>query len=74
LYSDPDVLAKNAWFKNLLDVLTSAVARPSTVIGADYDELSTAFYQNVNKVLTGGESAQDAVSQVEKVATHIVRE
>src|SRR5215831_552285 len=37
LYADPDVLAKNAWFKNMLDVLKNAVARPSTVTGADYN-------------------------------------
>jgi trehalose/maltose transport system substrate-binding protein len=73
LYSDPDVLAKNAWFKNMLDVLSNAVARPSTVTGADYNQISTAIYQNVNKVLTGGESGKDAVSQIERVAKRIVR-
>lgn len=73
LYSDADVLAKNPYFKNLLDVLQNAVARPSTVTGADYNQLSTAFFQNVNKVLTGGETPQNAVSQVEKVAKRIVR-
>ena len=73
LYSDPDILAKNPYYKNMLDVLNNAVARPSTVTGADYNVLSTAFFQNVNKVLTGGTSAQDAVSQVEKVAKRIIR-
>lgn len=73
LYSDPDILAKNPYYKNMLDVLNNAVARPSTVTGADYNVLSTAFFQNVNKVLTGGTSAQEAVSQVEKVAKRIVR-
>ena len=65
LYSDPDVLAKYPWFKIMLNVLNNAVARPSTVTGADYNQLSTAFFQNANKVLTGGESAQEAVSQVD---------
>ena len=73
LYNDADVLAKNPYFKNLLDVLQNAVARPSTVTGADYNQLSTAFFQSVNKVLTGGETPQNAVSQVEKVAKRIVR-
>ena len=54
LYADSDVLAKNPFFKNLLPVLQNAVARPSTVTGADYNQLSTSFFQNVNKVLTGG--------------------
>ena len=35
--------------------------------------LSTAFFQNVNKVLTGGESGKDAVQQVEKVGKRLVR-
>ena len=73
LYSDADVLAKVPWFKNMLPVLENAVARPSTVTGADYNQLSTSFFQNVNKVLTGGETAPNAVSQVEKVAKRIAR-
>jgi hypothetical protein len=55
-----------------LDVFNSAIARPSTVTGADYNQLSTAFFQNVNKVLTGAESGKDAVVQVEQVAKRIV--
>ena len=57
----------------MLPVLENAVARPSTVTGADYNQLSTSFFQNVNKVLTGGETPQNAVSQVEKTAKRIVR-
>jgi trehalose/maltose transport system substrate-binding protein len=73
LYSDADVLAKNPFFKNILPVLENAVARPSTVTGADYNQVSTAFFQSVNKVLSGGATAQEAVSAVEKVAKRIVR-
>jgi trehalose/maltose transport system substrate-binding protein len=72
LYSDPDVLAKNPFFKIMRNVFDNAVARPSTVTGADYNQLSTAFFQNVNNVLTGAESAKDAVIQVETVAQRIV--
>jgi trehalose/maltose transport system substrate-binding protein len=72
LYSDPDILAKYPFFKIMVDVFNNAVARPSTVTGADYNQLSTAFFQNVNKVLTGTESGKDAVVQVEQVAKSIV--
>ena len=72
LYSDPDVLAKYPFFKTMLNVFDNAVARPSTVTGADYNQLSTAFSENVNKVLTGTESGKDAVVEVEKVAKSIV--
>src|SRR5260370_6294820 len=73
LYSDPDVLAKNPFFKIMMDVFNNAVPRPSPVTGADYNQLSTALFQNVNKVLTGAESGNEAVVQVEQVAKRIVR-
>jgi trehalose/maltose transport system substrate-binding protein len=72
LYSDPDVLAKYPFFKIMPNVFNNSVARPSTVTGADYNQLSTAFSQNVNQVLTGAESGKDAVDQVERVAKSIV--
>jgi hypothetical protein len=72
LYSDTDLLRKNTWFKNVLDILANGVARPSTVSGSDYNQFSTALSQNVNKVLSGDESAKDAVSQIEQVAKRIV--
>jgi trehalose/maltose transport system substrate-binding protein len=72
LYNDPEILAKYPWFKTMLAVLNNAVPRPSTLTGADYNQLSTAFFQNVNKVLSGGQSPQEAVAQIEKVAKRIV--
>ena len=72
LYSDQDVLAKNPFFKTMLDVLNNAVARPSTLTGADYTQLSTAFFQNANNVLTGAESGNVAVVKVEEVAKRIM--
>jgi trehalose/maltose transport system substrate-binding protein len=72
LYSDPDVLAKNPFFRIMLAVFNSAVARPSTITGADYNRLSTAISQNVNNALTGAESGKDAVVQIEGVAKRIV--
>jgi trehalose/maltose transport system substrate-binding protein len=73
LFQDPEILAKNPYFKNLLDVLSNAVARPSTVAGANYNQLSTDFFQNVNKVLTGGETPQEAVKTVENKAKRLLR-
>src|ERR1700746_3576140 len=72
LYSDADILAKAPFFKNILPVLENAVARPSTVTGVDYNQISTAFFQNVNKVLSGTESAQDAVKNIEKVGKRLM--
>jgi trehalose/maltose transport system substrate-binding protein len=73
VYKDPDVLAKNKWFTNALEILNNAIARPSTVTKADYNQVSTSFFQSVNKVLSGGESAKQAVADVERVSKRIVR-
>src|ERR1700751_2980203 len=72
LYTDSAILAKNCWFKNMTEGLPNAVARPSTGTGADYNQISTAFFQNVNQVLSGTESAQDAVKNVEKVGKRLM--
>jgi len=73
VYKDPEVLAKNKWFSNAVEILNNAIARPSTVTKADYNQVSTSFFQSVNKVLSGGESPQQAVADVERVAKRIVR-
>jgi trehalose/maltose transport system substrate-binding protein len=73
VYKDPEVLAKNKWFTNALEILNNAIARPSTVTKADYNQVSTAFFQSVNKVLSGGQSAQQAVADIERVSKRIVR-
>jgi trehalose/maltose transport system substrate-binding protein len=73
VYKDPDVLAKNKWFTNALEILNNAIARPSTVTKADYNQVSTAFFQSVNKVLSGGETAKQAVADVERAAKRVVR-
>jgi trehalose/maltose transport system substrate-binding protein len=73
VYTDPDVLAKNPWFKNAVEILNNAIARPSTVTGANYNQVSTAFFQGVNQVLSGTQSAQQAVSDVERAAKRALR-
>jgi trehalose/maltose transport system substrate-binding protein len=73
VYKDPEVLAKNKWFSNAVEILNNAIARPSTITKADYNQVSTSFFQSVNKVLSGGESPQQAVADVERVAKRIVR-
>jgi trehalose/maltose transport system substrate-binding protein len=73
VYKDPDVLAKNKWFTNALEILNNAIARPSTVTKADYNQVSTAFFQSVNKVLSGGETAKQAVADVERAAKRVVK-
>jgi trehalose/maltose transport system substrate-binding protein len=73
LYRDQDVLAITPGFANVLEILNSAVARPSTITGADYNRLSRAIFQNAKKALSGGESARDAVAQIEQTAQSMQR-
>jgi trehalose/maltose transport system substrate-binding protein len=65
LYADPDVLAANPYFSRLLDVFTNAVARPSTVAGAAYGDVSTAYFTTVHKVLTGETTGRAALNTIE---------
>jgi len=66
LYEDEDVLASNPFFGQLYDVFAGgAVARPSTVTGEDYNQVSTIYFTEVNKVLTGQQTGQEAVESIE---------
>src|SRR5260370_2006622 len=62
LYSDPDLLGKIPWFKNAPDVLTNAVARPSTATGAYYNHVSSVLFQTFIKFLTPQESSKHSAS------------
>ncbi|MGN6032769.1 MAG: ABC transporter substrate-binding protein [Thermomicrobiales bacterium] len=66
LYQDKDVLAANPFFEKLFDTFKSgSVARPSTVSGDLYGEVSLAYYTAVNDILSG--TASDAASRVDQL-------
>lgn len=70
LYSDPDVLAANPFFKDLFDTFKSgSVARPSTVSKDLYGEVSLAYYTAVNEILSG--TASDISGRVDQLQTAI---
>ncbi|EYB68716.1 ABC transporter periplasmic substrate-binding protein [Deinococcus phoenicis] len=52
LYKDPAVLKAVPFFGSLYDVFTNAVARPATVTGSKYNQVSDAFSTAVYNVLT----------------------
>ena len=60
LYSDKDVLAANPFFASLADTFKGAVPRPSTVTGAKYNQVSSAFWNAVHAVLTKQKPARTA--------------
>lgn len=61
LYEDPEVLAANPFFGELLDTLTSGVPRPSTATGSMYSQVSREFAEAVHSVLSGKAKGADAV-------------
>jgi len=73
LYKDPDVLKAAPFFGELFDVFTNAVARPSTVTGDKYNEVSAAIWNSASSVLNGKASGADAVKKLEEDLTKIRR-
>lgn len=74
LYEDEDVLEANPFFGQLLEVFAGgAVARPSTVTGDRYNEVSTIYFTEVNKVLTGEQTGAEAVERIESQLQDILQ-
>ncbi len=69
LYTDKDVLAAVPFFKDL--AARKPVARPSTVTGAKYPEVSSAFWTAVHSVLTGKAKGAAALADLEKKLNQI---
>jgi len=65
LYEDKEVLAVAPWFAHLLPVFENAVARPSTATGANYNKVSTTFFQTTNEILNGGIPVDQGVETME---------
>ncbi len=72
LYQDPDLQQKIPWFKNAPDILANTIARPSTVAGGSYNQLSQALFENINKVLNSQESAEDGILQIERIGKRVL--
>jgi trehalose/maltose transport system substrate-binding protein len=65
LYEDPEVLAAQPFFSQLLVAFNGAVARPSTVTGERYNEVSAAFWQAVHDTLSGSGDAATNLAKLE---------
>ena len=74
LYQDKDLLAENPWFGSLLPVFTNAVARPSTILRANYNQFATLFFNNLNQMLNDQKSPEDALQAIATRAKRFVPE
>lgn len=73
LYDDEDLLAANPFYGLFLDVLDSAVVRPSTVAGRRYNQLSSAFVRAVHATLAGKGSAADNLASLGQALERLSR-
>jgi len=74
LYKDKDILAANPFMGALLPVFTGAVARPATVTGLKYPEVSRAFWDAAHDVLEKKSNGTDAVKRLEGKLKQIKRD
>ncbi len=62
LYKDPELLRANPFYQGFLEILQSSVARPSTVTGRRYNQVSSEFVRAVHRTLSGQGSAADNIA------------
>ena len=75
LYDNEAVLEANPFFGRLRDVfLGGAVARPSSVTGDLYNEVSTSYFTTVNQILSDQVDVEDGLSELEEELEDIVSE
>lgn len=65
LFEDEEVIAVNPLFERMGPILATAIARPSGITAERYSDASALFYNAVHSVLTGSESAEDALADLE---------
>lgn len=66
VYDDPDVAAVSEFIPRLKETFQGgAVARPSSVSGDLYPQVSSAYWTAVNQILTGDKKAADALGELE---------
>ncbi len=71
LYQDPEILKANPFFGDLLETFKSAVARPSRVTGATYNQVSSEFWNTVHEALSGRTPPDQGLPQLERKLTRL---
>jgi trehalose/maltose transport system substrate-binding protein len=73
LYQDQELIAANPFFKDFESVVASAVARPSTVTGAKYSQVSSEFVRAVHNTLAGEGAAAANLAKLAKTLDRLSR-
>jgi trehalose/maltose transport system substrate-binding protein len=74
LYQDKDILSKFPWFEKLPAIFNQAVARPSGVLGVNYNRLAYLLSYQVERFLRHDETAEETVRLIEDGAKKLMRE
>ena len=64
LYDDVELLAANPFYGGFLEILENSVARPSTVVGRRYNQLSSELVRAVHETLTGNGTAAENLAEL----------
>ena len=73
LYEDQEVLDANPFFGELYETFTNAVARPSKVTGAKYNQVSSEFYNAAHEVLSGKSDGAASLEALESKLDRLSR-
>jgi trehalose/maltose transport system substrate-binding protein len=74
LYEDKDILSKYPWFAKLPAIFDQAVARPSDVLGVNYNRLGYLLSHQLDRFLRHDSSAEETVRQIEDEATKLMHD
>lgn len=66
LYQDSEILAAAPFFGALRETFANAVARPSKVTGAKYNQMSSEFFNAVHEVLSGRAEPAASLAALER--------
>lgn len=72
LYADGDIARAYPFLVTLKDTLDAATQRPSAVTRADYNEVSTYYYQAVHQILTGQQTAAESLGDLDRLLRKIL--
>jgi trehalose/maltose transport system substrate-binding protein len=73
LYQDKDILSKYPWFAKLPAIFEQAVARPSDVLGVNYNRLTYLLSRQLGRFLRHDNTAEETVRQIEDGAEKLMR-
>lgn len=73
LYADPEILRANPFMSELAASFSGALARPSTVTGARYNQVSHQFWNAAHDVLSGKAAPDQALGRLEQSLKRLSR-